>query len=193
MDVVNKCISLYLNSVWFPIEIKPVNKAIADLYSGGYMAVYIDENGEKTPMSWSEWIKLPISDSYFQIRSPNFTINVPTILITKNYSKIKKVSFHLNKKNLRKRDADICQYSGLKLTKETASTDHVIPLSRGGKNEWDNVVLCHKTINSKKGNKTPEECGLKLRRKPFKPSRNILFSDSISEVKHFHWRYFLNS
>jgi 5-methylcytosine-specific restriction endonuclease McrA len=38
--------------------------------------------------------------------------------------------------------------------------DHVIPKSRGGTDTPDNVVLAHKDVNNRKGNKTPQEAGL---------------------------------
>jgi hypothetical protein len=52
------------------------------------------------------------------------------------------------------------------------------------------MVLCHKDINSKKANKTPEEAGLKLIRKP-KPMSPRLASDSIEFKNHIDWSVFL--
>ncbi|WP_256199060.1 HNH endonuclease [Verrucomicrobium spinosum] len=44
-----------------------------------------------------------------------------------------------------------------------------MPRSRGGKTSWDNCVLADKRINSRKADRTPEEVGLKLQRKPGTP------------------------
>ena len=48
--------------------------------------------------------------------------------------------------------------------------DHVLPRSRGGKTCWDNIVTCCISCNSRKDNKTPEEAGFTLARKPVKPN-----------------------
>ena len=44
--------------------------------------------------------------------------------------------------------------------------DHVIPKSRGGNSNWDNLVACCKRCNNRKGSRTPEEAGMKLARLP---------------------------
>ena len=46
-----------------------------------------------------------------------------------------------------------CHYCG----SERIGTDHVIPLSRGGRNDWRNLVRCCPSCNSRKGGRTPEE------------------------------------
>lgn len=59
------------------------------------------------------------------------------------------------------RDDWKCQYCG----DEATAVDHVIARSRGGTNEWENLVAACKPCNSKKGNRTPEEAGMRLIRK----------------------------
>jgi len=57
------------------------------------------------------------------------------------------------KERLFARDGDDCFYTAVKLTMETASIEHLIPLSKGGKNNLDNLVLCTKESNQLMGNK----------------------------------------
>lgn len=47
--------------------------------------------------------------------------------------------------------------------------DHVIPLSRGGKNKWTNVVAACSKCNNLKGSKTPDEANMPLNIKPYTP------------------------
>ena len=63
------------------------------------------------------------------------------------------------------RDGWLCQYCG----SAAENVDHVIPRSRGGPHQWDNVVAACRRCNSKKENRTPHEAGLSLRTKPFAP------------------------
>lgn len=75
--------------------------------------------------------------------------------------------------NLYIRDAGICQYCEKKLPYDKSTRDHVIPQSRGGKDEWENLVLCCESCNCKKGSKLLSETSLRLRRAPFKPLTNM--------------------
>jgi hypothetical protein len=52
------------------------------------------------------------------------------------------------------------------------------------------MVLCHKEINSKKGNKTPEEAGLKLIKEP-KEMKPILAYNYINFNNHIDWNLFI--
>jgi 5-methylcytosine-specific restriction endonuclease McrA len=53
--------------------------------------------------------------------------------------------------------------------RECLTRDHIVPLSRGGTNDWTNVVTACSTCNTKKGNRLPEECGFHLRSIPAEP------------------------
>jgi len=47
--------------------------------------------------------------------------------------------------------------------------DHLIPLARGGRTTWDNIVTACKHCNLKKGARTIEELGIRLPRMPERP------------------------
>jgi len=89
------------------------------------------------------------------------------------------------------RDNYTCQYTGKKLDNKNADMDHIIPKSKGGKTVWTNVVISDKKINRQKANKTLEESGLKLIKKPVKPKRNFLFSNYIEKLPP-SWKKFIN-
>lgn len=63
------------------------------------------------------------------------------------------------------RDNFTCQYCG----RAAENVDHVVPRSRGGPHEWENVVAACRRCNSKKKDLMPAECGMVLRRAPFAP------------------------
>ena len=88
------------------------------------------------------------------------------------------------------RDNGVCQYTGKKIDRHTATVDHVLPRSRGGDDTWTNMVLCSKDVNTKKGNKLNSEAGLKLLKIPVTP-QPIPMSSLIKEAKHVDWKHFL--
>lgn len=58
------------------------------------------------------------------------------------------------------RDGSTCRYCG---AGDSLSIDHVIPRSRGGKDDPGNLVVACWPCNSRKGARTPEEAGMVLR------------------------------
>ena len=54
-------------------------------------------------------------------------------------------------------------------TRECLTRDHLVPISRGGTNEWTNVVTACSTCNTRKGNRLPEECGMLPLNPPVEP------------------------
>ena len=64
------------------------------------------------------------------------------------------------------RDRSTCQFCGCVLPATELTLDHVIPRSRGGHTDWDNLVACCHPCNNRKGGRTPEEAGLRLLRSP---------------------------
>lgn len=73
-----------------------------------------------------------------------------------------------SKKNVISRDENICQYCGIKDSKLTI--DHIIPLSRGGKTNWENCVASCKKCNNMKDRRTPKEARMTLKRQPYQPT-----------------------
>lgn len=71
------------------------------------------------------------------------------------------------------RDGYACSYchrSHLELRhRECLTRDHLIPISRGGTNEWTNVVTACSSCNTRKGNRLPEECGMHPLSHPHEP------------------------
>jgi len=71
------------------------------------------------------------------------------------------------------RDRRLCCYCGDVFDGRTAllTRDHVLPLSRGGSDIWDNVVTSCRVCNQKKDARQPQECGLEMLYIPYTPSR----------------------
>lgn len=206
----NKLICLNLNASWQPVGFKTVKDAIIDLCGcDGHgkpssLALDIDYetdvNGDPildepksmNPVSWSEWLSLPIRSWDLTINSAHLKVRVPTVIIATNYNKmpIKQFKGKPSKDAIYTRDGGIDQYTGKKLDRNTATVDHVIPRSKGGGDTWENLVLCSKDINSKKGNRLNSEAGLKLIKQPHVPQPVPMYA-LIKDAKHVDWNHFL--
>lgn len=180
---------LKLNSNYYPIAVTDWKTAMVDIVSGSAFPIDImyelDSSGtvNKNKIEWmnvvkkfSEWAEMPIREFDDYVNSPNKSYRLPSIIICSNFDKIifKKVMFP-TKANIWKRDNYTCAYTGEKLTKDTLSVDHIIPCSRNGPNSWENLITASKKINTWKGDRTPKECGLKLRWKPTRPNNGLIF------------------
>ena len=143
------------------------------------------------PVGWEEWRKLPVRDYDLAIHTSNMEIRAPRVIIQPNYSKMPIVQPRPTKEAIRKRDGGICQYTGEVLTWKEGNIDHVTPRSQGGRNTFENMVWCHKDINSKKADKTPKQAGLALIRKPFAP-KSLPISSTINVAHHPSWVHFLD-
>lgn len=76
----------------------------------------------------------------------------------------------LNNHTLFKRDAHVCMYCGKHFSSGELSREHVTPLSRGGRDNWNNVVTACKRCNNHKAGRTPEEARMQLLAIPFTPN-----------------------
>jgi len=209
-SIANKAICLNLNANWQPVGYKTVKDAIVDLCGcdangdPSSLAIDIDydvdANGEPLlgepksmiPVPWSEWVKLPIRSWDLVIHTQRLAIRVPTVIIATNFNKmpVKQFKGKPSKEAIYNRDNGICQYTGRKIDRHSATVDHVLPRSKGGADSWENLVLCAKDVNSKKGNKLNSEVGLKLTRKPFAPAPVPVYA-LIQDAKHVDWEHFL--
>lgn len=68
------------------------------------------------------------------------------------------------------RDSHLCLYCGQQFARPQLTRDHVIPLSRGGLDIWENVVSACFHCNSRKSNRTPQQAHMPLLAVPYRPS-----------------------
>lgn len=77
----------------------------------------------------------------------------------------------LSNRELFLRDGHLCLYCGKQFPERMLTRDHILPLSRGGRDCWSNVVTACKPCNHAKGARRPEEAGLCLLAVPYVPNR----------------------
>jgi 5-methylcytosine-specific restriction endonuclease McrA len=157
--------ALLLNSDYSPLHFVSDTDAIILFYKGRAEVVPSSTTG--LPSEWDE-----------VFNSPSTSIRVPATmrLLRRVNKKWKPPRFR--KKVLFNRDGWKCQYCGTKLNWQTIEIEHILPSSRGGQTTWLNCVSACKSCNKRKANKTPEEAGMRLLKKPANPS-SLHFWDAL--------------
>lgn len=122
-------------------------------------------------LEWEYWMMLDPrrGDLDKVIHTSKRIIRIPTVIVCSKYFLMPMKEQKISKTNIRRRDGNRCLYTGVELTNKTFSLDHITPRSKGGKDTWENLASCHKDVNSKKGDKSNDEAGLKLLKKPVAP------------------------
>lgn len=87
----------------------------------------------------------------------------------KVYDKVRKEP-PLTNSALFRRDQNYCLYCGNHFRDADLSRDHVVPVSRGGKDTWKNVVTACKRCNARKGNRLLDQCEMQLLALPYSPN-----------------------
>ncbi len=162
---------LVLNATYEPINVTPVRRAIVLVLKG--VATTEEENG-----------------SY--VRSSYVMMRIPSVIRLTEFRRIPYQTRALSRKNILLRDRYACQFCGLVFPAHELTLDHVVPRSRGGHTDWDNLVACCHSCNNLKGDRLPEEAGLKLLRAPrpftLHTSRQIMRMLGSSDER---WRKYL--
>ena len=111
----------------------------------------------------------------------------PTVIRLRQFIRVPYRDIPMTRKNIFQRDRSSCQYCGQKNKK--LSIDHVLPRSRGGKDTWENVITACLQCNVMKGNRTPDEAKMPLRKTPYKPLNNLSFETTkqIYSGRHKEW------
>ena len=112
----------------------------------------------------------------YKLHSVTHTYPMPSVIRLNRYVNAPYKGVNLTRQNIFKRDNFECQYCS---TKRDLTIDHVVPRAKGGGDSWTNLVTACKRCNAKKGDYTPDEAGMMLRKKPMKPSYAIFLKDHV--------------
>lgn len=104
------------------------------------------------------------------LRARGVAMPVPLVIRMVYYVRIPRtMALPLSRRTIMARDQYTCQYCGATPLRAELTLDHVLPRSRGGRTEWENVVVACRVCNQKKGNRTPKEAQMILARQPRRP------------------------
>ena len=167
-DILNQPTVLVLNRNWQPIHVKTPAEAFCMMASDSATALDIAD-GNFLPTRWSDWRVLSVREHDLAVNTPRGPVRVPTVIVAVNYARVPMRRACFGARGIWERDGGVCQYTGRKLAVNEGNIDHVVPRSRGGKTSWDNCVLAHREVNSRKADRLPHEAGLRLLRRPVVP------------------------
>src|SRR5919112_928102 len=145
---------LALNASFEPLTILPVERALRLVIDSKAEVLEVDAN--RVFRSAREELACPIV-----IRLVRF-VHVP-----------RRFRRQVTNTFLFARDRYRCQYCGRTSAdlkpREALTRDHLIPISRGGTNEWTNVVTACSSCNTRKANRMPHEIGMQPLHPPVEP------------------------
>jgi 5-methylcytosine-specific restriction endonuclease McrA len=197
MNILNKNTVLVLNRNWQAINIRTPQEVFCQMATNVATALDIElgDDGQAQnlrPVTWDEWITLPIRPQDNAVHTARKVIRVPTVVVAVNFAKVPKRRPKLCARAIRERDGNRCQYSGRLLRPDEGSLDHVVPRSRGGADTWENLVWSAKEVNQRKADRLPHEAGLRLLTVPRAP-RELPVTAHIRNVHSVaEWNLFLN-
>lgn len=179
---------LVLNRVYQPVHVTSVRRAVSLLYQG--VARAIDEQFRL--FDFESWSELAAAAHQDVIRTVTRRIRIPRVIVLLTYEHLPKARVRFSRFNIYARDDSTCQYCGRRLPRSELNLDHVIPRSRGGSTTWENVVCSCVACNLRKGGRSPEEAGLRLRRAPSRPRWTPVFRSATRRAFYREWMPFLS-
>lgn len=190
---------LVLNRLYMAIQVMSVRRAFCLLFKDFAEVINI-ENGAYVSYNFESWRE--VSEWKASVEGPrehedwiqavNFQIQVPRVIRLLRYDLFPKNIVKFNRRNIFLRDENRCQYCGHRFPTQQLSLDHVVPRSRGGLTNWDNIVCACLRCNVRKGGRTPHEAGMRLIRRPAKPKRSPMLAQQLASVKYESWKQFLD-
>ena len=141
-------------------------------------------------VEWQEAIRYMVLDKVkvlewhedWIVHSARWQTRVPSVIMLNQYQKPKH-TMRLSTRNIFLRDAYTCQYCGTTVTEVSATLDHVLPVSKGGKTTWENSATACKSCNYKKAAHVGK---MKPKITPYKPTFWDLVGKRRDRGYHFH-------
>lgn len=133
--------ALVLNASYEPLSIVSSRRAVC---------LVIDDKAELVEADDGEYL-----------HSASLAVPVPAVVRLRYMVKTPRRSVAtVSRRAVFARDEYRCQYCGARAD----SIDHVMPRSRGGRHDWENLAAACRPCNTRKRDRTPDEAGMRLLR-----------------------------
>jgi len=161
-------IVLVLNLNYEPLNVCNVRRAIVLVDAG--KAEVLEHNG-------------------LVIHTPTRALPCPSVIRLVYMVRRPRPQVRLTRREVFIRDNYTCQYCGTRTRELTL--DHVVPLHRGGKHTWENLVSACPRCNHRKGGRTLEEAHMRLIRQPYRPKSTTYYLFYQYLQTYEEWRKFI--
>jgi hypothetical protein len=165
MDLLNAPV-LVLNRYYQAVRLTTVRRALMMMYVDAAKAL----GPEYETYDFRAWASATGKGDSDMIPTSSGKLRAPRLLVLSRYGRLPEATLRLSRRNILLRDKFTCQYCGVKPPLTDLDVDHVIPRSRGGQSTWINLVAACRSCNLRKSSSTPEEAGMILLSKPYRPS-----------------------
>lgn len=184
---------LVLNRLWQAVNVCSARRALTLLFEGRAQVVLSTQDGAFQTYSFTEWQDFSERQPHPEsIHTISFRIRIPKVILLVLFDRLPKKEVKFTRHNVFERDQNTCQYCGAVFDRKDLNLDHVIPKHRGGPTSWENVVCSCVPCNTKKANRTPQEAGIRLIRKPKRPKWRPFIQVNFGLNYHDSWRHFLD-
>jgi len=162
--MINGRVLLLNGSSWEPLAVISVPRAMNLLLAG--KAFTVEESGR-----------------FLRTVSQRFA--VPSVIALRTFINVPRRRASWSRKGVMIRDNYTCIYCGARagslqrgkvLARSDLTIDHILPRSRGGRDQWTNTACACTACNHRKGDRLPHEAGMKLRSEPRTPRTSYLVS-----------------
>jgi 5-methylcytosine-specific restriction endonuclease McrA len=159
---------LVLNATYEPINVCTVRRAVV---------LMLKEKAEL--VEHADW----------RLRSESSSVARPVVIRLVSYVRVPRDAHRrkITRRAVFARDGWACQYCG---SSSNLTVDHVIPRSKGGSSNWENIVASCAPCNRRKGDRLPRQANMHPRRTPSTPRAEI-FIQVASPTIPAAWRAYL--
>lgn len=178
--------SLVLNRSFLPVHVTTVRRAFSLLYRG--VAKAVDENYQT--FDFGDWASVSTIERE-AVGVVSGALRIPRVILLVSFDRVPRREVRFSRHNIFIRDGNTCQYCGNRKPRQELNLDHVLPRSRGGLTTWENIVCACLDCNRRKGGRSPVEAGMRLRRRPRRPSWTPFVARSLAGTCYHEWRPFL--
>jgi 5-methylcytosine-specific restriction endonuclease McrA len=185
---------LVLNRSWVAVHVTHVRRAVTLVFQE--QARIVDPE-DFALYNFEEWAHLSMTkDGEWAgarfLHTPAFRFRVPEVILLNHFNGFVRREVRFTRRNIFLRDRHRCQYCGTRPARQELTIDHVVPKSRGGTDSWDNLVTACVTCNVRKGDRTPEEAGMHLLRRPGTPLWLPRLGTALRREEIVSWQRFVD-
>src|SRR5260370_19677175 len=130
MNILTKATVLVLNRNWQAINVRTPQEAFCMMATNVATGLEIEGEDHIRPVTWEEWITLPIREQDEAVHTVRGQIRVPTVIVAGDHAKVPKKRPKLCAKAIRERDHKPRQHTVPVLGPDEGSPGQIRPPSR---------------------------------------------------------------